>query len=56
LDQNEGADGDTLLTLEIPDEVLADFEWLEDGKPYREFLVPAALVNAHGPPAIADDD
>jgi hypothetical protein len=45
LDVNEGADGDTLLRLELPEDAIADFEWIEDGKPYREWLVPARLIN-----------
>lgn len=48
LDENEGARGDTLLALELPLRLIRDYEWIEEGKPYREFLVPAALVNEHG--------
>jgi hypothetical protein len=37
LDSNEDAEGDQLLevTLDMPLEELADFEVVEDGKPYR---------------------
>ena len=46
LDSNEGPDGDVILSVLLPQlEAIADFEWVEDGKPYREWLVPAALVN-----------
>jgi hypothetical protein len=45
LDGNEGAKGDALLRLELPEKDITDFEWIEDGKPYREWLIPAALVN-----------
>lgn len=55
LDENEGADGDVLLELEISEEVVAKHEWVEANKTYREFLVPAATVNAHGPPQVVDD-
>jgi hypothetical protein len=57
LDINEGADGDTLLEVEFDDlapledhELVEDedHELVEDGKPYREWLVPAALVNSIG--------
>ena len=41
-----GASGDTLLRIEIAEDVLAAFEWIEEGKPYREWLVPAAILNA----------
>lgn len=52
----EGAKGDDLLSVEIPDEVLAEYEWIEEGKPYREFLVPAEIVNRRGPPELVDED
>lgn len=48
LDANEGAFGDTLLRLVLragPRE-LRKHEWVEDGKGYREWQLPAALVNA----------
>jgi hypothetical protein len=44
LDANEGAFGETLIEMEIP-EVFEQFEWVEDGKPYREALIPSALLN-----------
>jgi hypothetical protein len=45
----EGAIGDTILMLDVPDAVLANYEWVEAEKPHREFLVPAEILNAHGP-------
>jgi hypothetical protein len=49
LDSNEGAWGDTLLRVELPDQVdIAEYECVEDGKPYREWLVPAELINTEG--------
>ena len=48
LDVNEGAKGDTLLQVELPEKMIAKFEWIEDGKPYREWLVPALLINKKG--------
>jgi hypothetical protein len=56
LDDNEGADGEVLLRLEIPEEAVARHEWVEANKTYREFLVPAATVNAYGPPQVVDDE
>jgi len=50
LDINEGADGDRLLSIDIPEEIFKKWEWLEDGKPYREALIPAQVVNTYGPP------
>jgi hypothetical protein len=35
-----------VLELEIPDEVFAEHEWVEEDKPYREAMIPAAKLNA----------
>ena len=49
LDSNEGAKGEELLEVSVPDEVdLSGFEFIEDEKGYREWCVPAALINARG--------
>ena len=56
LDANEGAVGDTLLEMRMPAHVVEAYEWVQEGWPYREFLIPAALVNAYGPPRIVPDD
>ena len=34
--------------MEIEPDLVAPFEWIEEGKPYREFLVPAAVLNTQG--------
>jgi hypothetical protein len=47
LDVNEGAAGEDVLDLEIPEEIVAPFEWIEEDKGYREFLVPAEIVNRY---------
>ena len=47
MDINEGATGDHVLRVEFPDDVdLGDFELVEEHKPYREWCVPAELINA----------
>jgi hypothetical protein len=46
LDENEGACSEALLVLQLDEVTVAHFEWIEDGKGYREFLVPAAIVNS----------
>jgi hypothetical protein len=56
LDVSEGAKGNDLLCMDIPEDVLVDSEWVEEGKPYREFLLPASLVNSYGPPRLVDDE
>ncbi len=33
------------VDLDFSEGELAQFEWREEGKPYREFLVPAEVVN-----------
>ncbi len=50
LDANEGAEGNTLLEVDLglSNREIDRFEWVEEGKPYREFLVPAGVVNRHG--------
>ena len=55
LDANEDAKGEGLLTLNIPESVIAEYEWVGEGKPYREFLVPAEIVNSYGPPERVDE-
>lgn len=54
----EGAKGTDLLTLEIPEEVLVEYEWVQEepGPTYREFLIPAEVVNSYGPPTLCDED
>jgi hypothetical protein len=47
LDINEGAQGDDLLAVEIPDELFVQYEWVEEGKGYRESLIRAELVNRY---------
>jgi hypothetical protein len=48
LDMHEGAFGDVLLSVELdaPRASLRRFEVREPGKPYREFIVPADLLNS----------
>jgi len=45
LDVNEGAHGDVLLSVDLAETMVAPYEWIEEGKPFREFLVPADVVN-----------
>ena len=46
LDMNEGASGDVLLVVEIDPALIEAYEWVEERKPYREFLVPAEVLNS----------
>jgi hypothetical protein len=47
LDINEGAHGDDLFEIEVFESDLAEFEWIEEFKGYREFLVPASILNRY---------
>jgi hypothetical protein len=48
LDSNEGAEGEALLEIHIPENEVSPFEWAEKERPYREFLVPARVLNEKG--------
>jgi hypothetical protein len=48
LDDNEGADGDVVLVVDIGEASIAEYEVIEEGKPYREWCVPADVLNEHG--------
>jgi hypothetical protein len=52
LDVDEGAAGDQLLLIEVPDDVAAECEVPEEGKPYREFLILAEILSRYGPPRL----
>jgi hypothetical protein len=46
LDINEGAQGDVLLEVAgLSETDIRHCEWIEDGKPYREWLIDAAIIN-----------
>jgi len=50
LDVHEGAKGDVLLIVEVAVDVtdMDQWEWVEEGKLYREWLVSAAWLNERG--------
>jgi hypothetical protein len=39
-----------------PEGEIADFEWIEEGKSYREWLIPAAMVNSRMTVRVAEED
>ena len=51
-----GGDEAVILEIEMPESVVAPFEWNNSGFPYREFLVPAALINLYGPPQVLENE
>lgn len=56
LDINEGAKGDTVLKLDVPEDEILDYEIVEEDKTYREFCIPADLVNRYGQPIVVQED
>ena len=57
-DENEGAWGDVLLEVELrmPESKICEYEWVEEFKPYREFLMPAVLINENCSVRVVDED
>jgi hypothetical protein len=55
LDCNEGVPGDVVLAIDIPEQDVAEYEWIQDIG-YREFLIPAMVVNRYGPPIIVPEE
>jgi hypothetical protein len=58
LDANEGAFGDTLLgvELDLTYEQLRLYGWVQDGAGYREWLIPAQIINAKATVRILEED
>ncbi len=56
LDLNEGVAGEDLLEVTLDENLLGDYELVEEGKPYREWCVPADLLNRHASIRRADGD
>jgi hypothetical protein len=58
LDCNDGAWGDTTLAVifrvSITD--LDSYEWVEEGKPYREWSIPASYISQYATVELAPDD
>lgn len=57
LDCQDGAQGDVLLRVRLPaHRVMDEFEIVEEAKPYREWCVPARILNEFGVVTRDDDD
>src|SRR5262245_45115383 len=54
LDNSEGASGEALLQVEVEGPLIAAYGWAAEGKPYREWLVPAAVLNKAGQVKLVD--
>ena len=49
------ASTNTLFAIEIPEDAISEFEWVQQGMRLREFLAPAALINSYGPQVVTDN-
>ena len=57
LDGSDGAPPDVVpLVIEIPWALVEPYEWIEEGKSYREFLIPALIINVHGSVRLATEE
>jgi hypothetical protein len=53
---DEGPEGKDLLAVEIPEEVFAKYEWIQEGLGYREALVPAEIVNRYPAEPVSEQE
>ena len=58
LDANEGTRGDTTLIVDlaVSEQDIAEYEWIEEGKPYREWQIPAKLINENASIRLATEE
>jgi len=59
LDANEGAWGDSLLrvTIDLSESELTAHEWVNEGnESYREWIIPASLINPRAKVELVDED
>ena len=49
LDSNDGVTGDVLFEIntDFDEATIADYEWIEEGKGCREWLIPAIVLSGH---------
>ena len=50
-----GFDDGILFSIEIPENIINEFELVEKGNAIREFLAPATLLNCYEPVVVTDD-
>jgi len=55
LSLHEGAVGNLVLEVELPDALATEHELIEDGNTVREFLVPADVLNRQGRTRLLSD-
>lgn len=47
LEEDEGGAGDAVMVVDIPEQLISDYEWIQRGRNYREWLIPAAFANKY---------
>ena len=45
-----------LVDLALSGKEIAQFEWIEEGKPYREWQIPAKLINENASIRVATEE
>lgn len=48
----DGGPCNALLALEIPEELFAQYEWVQEDATSRGSLIPATILNRYGPPTV----
>lgn len=58
LGSDEGTYGSTTfrVALDLPESAVAEYEWIQEESPYREWCIPAAIINEHGRVELLSDD
>jgi hypothetical protein len=56
LDENEGADGDAVIEIDVPDALFVEYEWVTEDSTYRESMIPAADLNDLPRRVLTDDE
>jgi hypothetical protein len=53
--ETEGGRGDVILSIDLPEELFREFEWVEvEPTLMREALIPAARLNEYGPAVLEE--
>jgi hypothetical protein len=45
LDENEGACSEVVFAIDLDEVAIQDYEWIQEGLGYREWCVPASILN-----------
>jgi hypothetical protein len=56
VDENEGADGDAVLEVDLPAAVFTKYEWVTEDSTWREAMIPAAELNRSPVRLLTEDE